>query len=287
LAFEALKGIRVLVGDDTYIIGDYFSVIPNSEAEPRIYTWKELTSLSELKREFTLKFGDNQFKISKKILGDNEHILYMRALLEGVIANFPEVEYHHQRRILPPKRIYRNCDTPADAYIARGVYNEKEISFSNVILAQIRYGKVFFVIFFVVACAMLFLLYREVGGIKANWFYFLPISIFSGLAAAMFGYLAMSIISKHVYATLLTLDPALVMPVTFVVSNDGFAAVESELYLGTDLIPWNEVGFFIETNYTFIVYRDSRAIFWLPKRFFPKEVQKELSDFIAQKLGQK
>jgi hypothetical protein len=43
----------------------------------------------------------------------------------------------------------------------------------------------------------------------------------------------------------------------------------------------------METNHMYIIFSDTKAVFWMPKRLFPKEVHNELGNFIADRLLQK
>jgi hypothetical protein len=43
----------------------------------------------------------------------------------------------------------------------------------------------------------------------------------------------------------------------------------------------------METNHMYIIFSDNKAVFWMPKRLFPKEVHGELGDYIADRLLQK
>jgi hypothetical protein len=103
----------------------------------------------------------------------------------------------------------------------------------------------------------------------------------------MLVFLVCAVIANFHYAYLYKTDPALSEEVTFSISSAGFAAVESHLYSGSEFIPWHEANYFIETNNIFIVYKHNKAVFWLPKRLFSKEVQTEISNFIHTRLVQK
>lgn len=289
LAFESIPGIKVISrsAEQTYIFGDYFSVYTKGDSFPRIYNWHEISSVQETRADIIITAGETAYKISKSFIPDNKKLLAVRAVIEGAIAVNPAISYTYLKRILPAKMYYKNCDTPQNAYTATGVYNEKEISYSNVILLNARLGKTFIIISILIIVISFIFCHFFIGDTMKNWTYFVPISVFSGVIAAMFIYLVCAIIAKYIYASLLKIDPALTQPITFVVCSEGFAAVESCIYNGTDLIKWEEAAYFIETNYVYIIFKNKKAVFWLPKRLFKKEEQAGLSNFITHKLQQK
>jgi hypothetical protein len=75
--------------------------------------------------------------------------------------------------------------------------------------------------------------------------------------------------------------------ITVVVCEEGFIAAETEVYDFSDIVHWHKVEYFIETNHVYIVFHKGGAVFWLPKRLFPKNLHQELGDFIADRLQQK
>lgn len=289
MAFESIPGVKVVSrsAESTYIFGDFFAVYTKGDVSPRIYNWQDINSVQETRTDIIITAAENVYKISKSYIPDVRKFLAVRAVIEGAIAANPAIEYSYTKRILPSKIYYRNCDTPSNAYTASGVYNEKEISYSNVILLNARMGKFFLVISVLVVIIAFLICHFFIGGTEKNWTYFLPISIFSGVIIAMFVYLVCAITAKYIYASLLRTDPALTQSITFVVCSEGFAAIETCLYNATDLIKWEEAAYFIETNYVYIIFKNKKAVFWLPKRLFNKEDQTQLSNFIANKLQQK
>ncbi|MCL1832639.1 MAG: hypothetical protein FWG45_07015, partial [Oscillospiraceae bacterium] len=109
-----------------------------------------------------------------------------------------------------------------------------------------------------------------------------------GLVAGISAYFFSAYRAKMLYRRLLKADPALCEEITFVVCEEGFIAAESALFDFTDIIHWYKAAYFMETNHMYIVFtEDKRAVFWLPKRLFPKEVHQEIGDFIADRLLQK
>jgi hypothetical protein len=287
VAFKTLSGIKIVCAEQDFVVGDYFAVYNHEQSLPRIYRWEEVYAVAESVRDFAVTTSEGIYRINKEYMPDVPAQLRLRALFEGVIGDYRNIKYTHNKRILPTKNLYHDCDVPTDAYVAQGVYNDREISYSNVALQNMLIGNIYMLIWFIVSSGTFLALHFFMGRTNVNWFYFLPIAIMSGMAITMFAYLAKAILSKFIYADLLRCDPALTQLITFVVSDDGFAAVESDLFNDNSLIPWHEVAFFLETNYAFILYRSKQVVFWLPKRFFPPQVQREISDFITRKITDK
>jgi len=289
MAFESLPGVKVYAhtAEQTFVVGDFFAVYRNNEEIPTIYRWAEVKIITENRTDFTVTAGGITYRIPKNCLPDVRKLLNLRGVFEGAISANPSIEYFYQKRILPPKYLYLSGDLSEAPYTVNGVYKEREINFSNVILLNTRLGKVFKIIAFLTIVSIFAFLHFSYGNTRENWFWFMPISIFSGGIAAMLVYLVCALIANFHYAHLFKTDPALSEEITFTISADGFSAVESHLYTGNEFIPWHEANYFIETNSVFIVYKHNKAVFWLPKRLFTKEIQIEISDFIHARLIQK
>ncbi|MCL2019555.1 MAG: YcxB family protein [Oscillospiraceae bacterium] len=289
MAFESLQGIKAYShgSEQTFVVGDFFAVYSKNEEIPTIYNWAEVKSIIENRTDFIINVGGASYDIPKSCIPDERKLLNLRGVLEGAVSTNPSIEYHHQKRILPPKYLYMNGDVSGAPYIVSGVYKEREINFSNVILINTRIGKFLKIFAVLVIITAFLLLHFYYGNTDENWFYFLPVSIFAGGIATMIIYLICAVIANFHYSSLDKIDPALSKEITFTISEEGFSAVESHLYTGGEFIPWNEANYFIETNSVFIVYKNNKAVFWLPKRLFKKEAQKEISKFIHERLVQK
>jgi hypothetical protein len=211
----------------------------------------------------------------------------LRGILEGAVSFNPKIEYSHQKRILPPKYLYLSGDPGETQYTVNGYYKEREINLSNAILLNTRLRNIFKVITAISIISMFAILHFVWGDTAEKWFWYLPISVFSGGIIVMLVYLICALIGNFLYAQLYRTDPALSEEITFTVSNAGFSAVENHLYTGSEFIPWEEANYFIETNNVFIVYKHNKAVFWLPKRLFDKDAQTEISNFIHARLVQK
>jgi hypothetical protein len=289
MAFESLPGVKVSshAAEQTFVIGDFFAVYLKGEENPTIFRWTEVKSITENKTDFIINVAGVNYKIPKFHFPDEKKLLNLRGILEGAVAFNPNIEYSHQKRILPPKYLFLSGDAGETLHTVTGVYKEREINLSNVILLNTRLGNIFKIIAAVAIVIMFIVLHFVWGDTAQNWFWFLPISVFTGGIAAMLVYLVCAVIANYHYAHLYRTDPALSEEIIFTISAAGFSAVESHLYTPGEFIPWEEANYFIETNNVFIIYKHNKAVFWLPKRLFTKEEQTGISAFIHERLVQK
>jgi len=271
----------------TFIISDFFSVYEKGSDVPEIYKWSDLVSVSENKADFTLNTGVKSYVIPKSLITDPVQLIRARAIIEGAISINPNVDYKFGKRILPPKTLCTGCEVPRDAYVAVGSYTEKEVNNANVVLLNSGFDKLIIAVFPIATVAAFVLMWVLWGEVLNNLIKFIPISLFAGGATSMVVYLLCAFSAKTLYSRILKEDPALLEDITFVICEDGFIAAESEVYDFCNIISWNESAFFIETNHAYIVFKDKQAVFWLPKRLFPKNKHKEVGDFIADRLQQK
>ena len=289
LAFESLPGVKITDhnAEKSYIIADFFSVYTKSEELPLIYKWSDFKSIAETHAAFILTGAGVSFNIPKRLLPDPAVQLRVRAIIEGVVAANPRIEYRYGIRILPPKTFCVGCEVPPDAYIATGSYKEGEINNANVILRNSRFDKLLWFFAPIAAIVAFAALLLRFGNLSTNFATFGIISLFAGAVAGLSVYLLCAYWAKTLYGKILREDQALLEDITFVVCEQGFMAAETFLYDYSDIIPWNKVAYFIETTHVYIVFSNDKAVFWLPRRLFPKELHKELGDFIADRLLQK
>ncbi|MDR0197557.1 MAG: YcxB family protein [Oscillospiraceae bacterium] len=289
MAFESLPGVKIKSADEkqTFIIADFFSVYEKGNEIPDIYKWTDVISVTENRDVFIIVTNVKTYRISKASVPDSLTLLTVRAIIEGAIAVSPGVEYSFGKRILPPKTLCVGCEIPTDAYVATGAYAEKEVNNSNVVLLSAGLDRIIWTIFPLATIAMFAILSVFWGDVLNNLIKFIPISLFAGGAVAMVFYLVCAFGAKTLYGRILRDDPALLEEITFVVCDEGFIAAESGIYDFSEIISWNESAYFIETNHVYIVFKNKKAVFWLPKRLFPKDKHSELSDFIADRLQQR
>ena len=272
MAFENVKGQKVFSGITglTFLFADYFTVFPGNNTIPYVYDWSRLESVVENHNGYVFTTDDNTFILERTAFSSNEEYLSVRAIIEGQIAIHRNIRYKFNKRILPLKYLYENAYIGSDAYIMKGVYCEKDINSCNISLVSTKCGRYIFLLAVVIAGLVFFLLDRILGKTGDNWIYYAPIAIFSGIIVSVVIYLILAIVARRKYTMVAKVDPALSEEITIVVSPDGFAAVESFVYTGQDLIPWREASFFIETHSGFVIIRDNKSVFWLPRSFIPK-----------------
>lgn len=288
MAFESVRGRKVFspMTGMTYIFGDYFVVMRGETAPPEIYEWSQITSVTETLSMLTIVANNNTYDIEMNAFDSEDKFLAVRTIIEGQIAVYPEISYKFKKRILPLKYLYKNM-TPVNAYIMKGYYDEKVINSCNIALVIARFGRYLFLMTIMLIVALFFSIITALGDFKENWLYCLPLSIFLGIIISIVVYLVVGIIARHKFNSIKKYDPATSKEITVVVAPEGFAAVESSVYTGKDLIPWSEANFFIETHAGLVVLRDNKSVFWLPKSFIPKNQQSEIFSLIASRVRQR
>ncbi|MCM1054056.1 MAG: hypothetical protein NC394_00925 [Bacteroides sp.] len=288
MAFETVNGQKVFSSATgmTYIFGDYFVVFRGENALPEIYDWTQVSSVTESVSSLEISTDEANYTVERNAFQSDEQYLSVRAIIEGQIAVHPSIKYKFNKRILPLKFLYRGITTN-NAYVMRGTYEEKVINSCNISLVTARYGRFMFLFAFCIIIIIFAVLAGVMGDLRENWIYCLPISMFTGIIVSVVIYFVVGITARHKYNTVNKVDPALTKEITIVVANEGFAAVESAVYTGHDLIPWNEASFFIETHAGLVIFRDNESVFWLPKSFIPKNEQNNLISIIATRVKQR
>lgn len=288
MAFESVRGRKVFssLTGITYIFGDYFVVMHGETAPPEIYEWSQVSSVTETLTMLTITAKGNTYNIEMGAFESDDKFLAVRTIIEGQIAVYPEIRYKFNKRILPLKYLYKNI-TPNNAYIMKGYYDEKVINSCNIALVIARFGRYMFLMTVLLIAVLFFISVAALGGLRENWLYCLPLSIFLGIIISIVLYLVVGIIARHKFNSTKKYDPATSKEITVVVSTEGFAAVESSVYTGKDLIPWGEANFFIETHAGLVVLRDNKSVFWLPKSFMPKNQQSDIFALIASRVRQR
>lgn len=288
MAFESVRGRKVFssMTGMTYIFGDYFVVMKGEGVNPDIYEWSDVTSVTETLSMLNITAGNQSYSIEMNAFENEDKFLAVRTIIEGQIAVHPDIRYKFNKRILPLKYLYKNM-TPDNAYIMKGFYEEKVINSCNIALVIARFGRYMFMMTILLIIALFVVFVAALGDFKENWLYCLPLSIFIGIIISIVVYLVVGIIARHKFNSTKKYDPATSKEITVVVAPEGFAAVESSVYTGRDLIPWSEANFFIETHAGLVVLRDNKSVFWLPKSFIPKNQQSDVFGLIAARVRQR
>lgn len=288
MAFETVNGQKIFSSATgmTYIFGDYFVIFRSDNSTPEVYDWQNITSITENHGDLTISTDTTTYFVENSAFTSDDQFLTVRAIIEGQIAEHPDIRYKFNNRILPLKYLYRNIEA-SNAYVMRGVYDEKVINSSNISLTSARFGRVIFMFSLLLMAIFFFIIASIMGNLQDNWIYCLPLSIFFGIIVSVIIYLIIGMVAKHKYSSVQKVDPATTKEITVVVAPEGFAAVESSVYTAHDLIPWSEANFFIETHMGLVVLRDNKSVFWLPKSFMPKNQQSGIYNLIASKVKQR
>ena len=288
MAFETVNGQKIFSSATgmTYIFGDYFVIFRSDNSTPEVYDWQNVTSITENHGDLTISTDSATYYVENSAFTSDDQFLTVRAIIEGQIAEHPDIRYKFNNRILPLKYLYRNIEA-SNAYVMRGVYEEKVINSSNISLTSARFGRVIFMFSLLLMAIFFFIIASIMGNLQDNWIYCLPLSIFFGIIVSVIIYLIIGMVAKHKYSSVQKVDPATTKEITVVVAPEGFAAVESSVYTAHDLIPWSEANFFIETHMGLVVLRDNKSVFWLPKSFMPKNQQAGIYSLIASKVKQR
>ena len=287
MAFESLAGERIYVSQSaqTFLIGDYFSVYGMEDEIPMIYEWTDVKSYSELQNGVTIVTSDGEtYNIPRNAFSDNLQLIRFRAIAEGQLRS---TNCRLSQRILPPQYNYSSVDPPEQSFSATLRYNEKDINSGSVANMHSRMGKNVVVAGLIVFVISFLLLTYLRGELAENWFYYLPIALFCGIAVAVAVYLISSVIARFRFADFVKHDVATLEEAVIVIAHAGFAAVEQSVYTGMELIPWSSADHYFETKTTIVITCKDKSICWIPKRVFPKNVQNDISSFIASRVQAK
>ncbi len=284
MAFDSLKGERIYVSQTAlmFLAGDYFSVFSNDSEIPNIYEWSEIKAYSEQPAGLTIVTDDGEsYSIPKASFTDPKQFIRFRTIAEGQMQG---AKCRLTQRILPPKYNYSSVDIPEQSFSASCVYNEKDINSGSVAHMHSRTAKYMAIIgglvFVIVFLALAF--FR--GDLSENWYYYLPISLFSGIGVGVGAYLISSVIARFRFADFVKHDVSALEETIIVVAHAGFAAVEKCVYTGMELIPWTQADYYFETKTTIVIACKDKSVCWIPKRVFPKNVQSDISSFISSRV---
>ncbi len=287
MAFESLMGERIYVSQSaqTFLVGDYFSVYGMEDEIPDIYEWSEVKSYSELQNGVTITVSSGEtYHIPRNAFSDNLQLIRFRAIAEGQLQS---ANCRLTQRILPPKYNYCSVDPPEQSFSATCRYNEKDINSGSVASMHSRTGKYIIAVGLVVFAVMFLVLAFVRGNLAESWFYYLPISVFCGIGVAVAVYLISSMIARFRFADFVKHDVSTLEETVIVIAHAGFAAVEQAVYTGMELIPWTNADHYFETKTTIVITCKDKSICWIPKRIFPKNVQNDISSFIASRVQAK
>ena len=288
MAFSDLKSVSA--GDDkagcTYIIGSVFAIYKMGLPTPVVYSWDMIKSASVTRREIVLTTDKDSFRISYKMFSTVEDELRAIAIIECRQKEFG-FPYQHEKRLFPLNAMYRECWAGKDSYTGGGLLDEAETAAAFIMLLNFRLMKFLWLVALLIALVTFGILNLTVGITRDNILYFIPISVAAGAIAALIINIVAHAIARGRFKSLADGDLASRQPITFVVSKLGFAACESCVYESRDLVPWDEVDYFIESDKMFIIYKNNTPAAYIPKRAFDKKFIGGIADIIALNLEQK
>ncbi len=281
MAFDSLRGEKIHVSQtaQTFFFGDYFAVYENESDVPRVYEWSSVKNYTEKPSEISFVMDDGEsYVIPKNSFADSTQLIFCRSIAEGQLS---DAVSRPGQRIIPPKYNYCGTDLPELSYSASGVYTEKDINPGSAANIHTKTAKILWLVAFLVAAAVFICLNIFLGDLPKNWYYYAPISAFSGAGVSVIIYVILGIMSKFRYSDFVKYDVSATEEIVLVIAPGGFAAVERCVYTGTELIPWTKVSYHFETRQTVVIVCKDGYACWIPKRMFPKNVHNDISTFIA------
>ncbi len=288
MAFCDLKAVTA--SDDktgaTYIIGNVFSAFSLGADLPTVYSWDFVRAVDISKNEVKIITSTKNFSISFKMFKSEEDLLRAITIIECMQKKY-SFSYKHERRMFPLKSAYRECTPGKEIYIGEGILDENETATAFIALLNFRMVKLLWLVALLIAFITLGLLHYLIGIDRANILYFVPISIVSGGIIAVLVYIFTHLIARARVKRMCKNDLATKQVITYVISRAGFATCESCVYTSRDLIPWNEMEYFVESDKMFILYKNNAPAAYIPKKAFDKKQVGSVADIIALHLEQR
>lgn len=288
MAFRDLKS--VCANDNkqgnTYIFGGVFAVYELSSDVPAVYSWDQVRSVSVMRREITIAAGNRTFVVSSKMFGSEEELLRAIAIIECRQKEF-SFGYAHEQRMIPLKSQYEERSEGKSMYRGEGMLDEGDTAAAFIMLLNFRLVKLLWLIAILIALITMGILHFAIGITRDNFLYFIPISLAAGGIIALLVYIITHAVARARFKSLADGDIASQQPITFVISHQGFAVCESSTYESRDLIPWDTVDYFIESDKMFILFKGSKPLTYIPKKAFDKKAIGGIVDIIALHLEQR
>ncbi len=288
LAFCDLKPVCAVDDEkgNSYIFGCVFAVYEIGSEPPLVYSWDMVRFVTVTRREIIVETRGKKFTINKKMFDSDEDILRAIALIECRQKEYL-FGYQHDRRLFPLKSLYVELSPSKETYVGEGILDEADTAAAFVMLLNFKLVKILWLIGMLIALSAFGILYVTVGINRGNLLYFIPISAAAGAICALLVYLITHAIARARFRRIADADYAARKSITFVVSRHGFAACESCVYESRDLVPWDEMDYFIESDKMFILYKNNVPAAYIPKRAFEKKFVGGVADIIALNLEQR
>lgn len=287
MAFCDLKPVCAVDDENgiSYIIGGVFAVYAGS-LQPVVYSWDMISSVAVSFKSITFAAGDKKYVISQKMFSGDEDILRAVTVIECRQREY-KFAYQHDKRLFPLKSSYVEMSPGKEIYIGEDILDEGDTAAAFVMLLNFRLVKILWIIGLIVGFAAFAILHFNVGITRSNVLYFIPISAAAGAIAALIVNLITHAVARGKFKSIADADKAARKSITFVVSRSGFAACESCVYESRDLIPWEEMDYFVESDKMFIIYKNNLPAAYIPKRAFDKKHVGGVADIIALNLEQR
>lgn len=277
------------VDDDngsSYIIGSVFASYGIGADPPEVYSWDMIKTVSVSRKEIKVETVGKTYTIPKQMFGGNENILRAIALIEYYRKEY-QFGYQHDLRLFPLKSSYVEVTPGRETYVGEGVLDEGDTAAAFIMLLNFKLVKILWLVGIMIALITFGILHLTVGVNRSNWLYFVPISAVAGAIISLLVYLITQAVARARFKKMADVDHAARENITFVVSRKGFAACESCVYESRDLVPWEEMDYFIESDKMFILYKNNAPAAYIPKRAFEKKYVGGVADIIALNLEQR
>lgn len=289
MAFCDLSPVRLLdeAQDCTYIVGDVFAVYSMGKDLPEVYSWDMMEYIYADGKGIVISVGKSEWTLPIKLFSSNEEFFRCVAIIESEQKKYG-FTYDHGKRLLPTKSLYYETDADKDAYIGESEIDENDAAATFVMLMNFKLMKILWLVAVLVMLIIFGALHLFIGASRDNLLYFLPISIAGGGIVALIIYIICHTLARRKFKAIENADPAALEFITYVVSKNGFAACESCTYgSGGELIAWNKIDYFIESDKMFILYIGKEPVAFIPKKAFEKKYIGGIADIIALNVEQK
>lgn len=288
MAFHDLKSVSVTdeSGSCTYIIGNVIAVYETGEF-PVVYSWDMVKSVAVTRRDCKINVGSISIVIPNKVFSSDANLLRMIAIIEVHQKEY-DFPYQHEKRMLPLKSAYIECNPGREVYVGEGMFDEGETAAAFIALLNFRLIKFLWLTAILITLIMIGVLQFTVGITRDNVLYFIPISLATGAITSLLVYIITHAVTRGRFKRMCDADLASRQPITFVISRSGFAACESCTYESRDLVPWSEIEYFVESDKMFILYKSNNVpAAYIPKKAFDKKYINGIADIIAVSVEQR
>lgn len=270
----------------SYIIGSVFAVYEIGADQPSVYSWDMIKSVTVTRKDITVQTVGKCHTITNKMFSGEDDILRAIAIIECRQKEY-RFGYAHDRRLFPLKSSYIEMSPGKETYIGEDILDEGDTAAAFIMLLNFKLVKILWLVGLMIALVVFGVLHFTIGVTRSNVLYFIPISAAAGAITALIVYLITHAAARGRFKKIADADLAARQNITFVISRKGFAACESCVYESRDLIPWEEMDYFIESDKMFILYKNNVPAAYIPKRAFDKKHIGGIADIIALSLEQR